>query len=65
MVERGNIAEEKVGHIEHYNPVNVVLTETTGIVTLAVIVLILLFALLWAQKRISELQEKQNREDGG
>ena len=60
MEELDNISEDRVGSIEHYNPVNVHLVETTGIVALAVIALILLFALLRAQKEIRELLRQQN-----
>lgn len=58
MVEQENISEEQLKQIENYNPVNLMLTETTGIVALAAIVFFLLFALLRAQKRIEELQEQ-------
>jgi len=62
MVEQENISEEQLKQIENYNPVNLMLTETTGIVALAAIAFFLLFALLRAQKRIEELQERLSSE---
>ena len=62
MIERDELNEEQLRIIEHYNPVSVNTSEAVGTVSLAVIALILLFALLRSQRRIRELQEQQGRE---
>lgn len=62
MEEQELINEDKVGHIEHYNPVNVVLTETTGIVALTGICLVLLFLLMRTQKQLREFKAGQEHE---
>ena len=65
MIEQEQISEEQVREIEHYNPVNVTLTESTGILAMSIIALILLIALLRAQRRNRDLQEqiRQKAED--
>jgi len=62
MIEQDQISEEQVRHIEHYNPVKVTLTETTGVFALALIALVLLFALLRSQRRIRELQAQAGQQ---
>ncbi|MDX1418292.1 MAG: hypothetical protein R3293_29095 [Candidatus Promineifilaceae bacterium] len=59
MIEQEELSEKQVGHIENYNPVSVNVTETTGILALSIIVLILLVALLRAQRQIQDLRVEQ------
>ena len=59
MIEPEELDEKQVGHIENYNPVNVNVTETTGILALSIIVVILLLLLLRAQRQIQELRVEQ------
>ena len=65
MVEQEKFSEERVGQIDNYNPVTVTVTESVGIVALAVIALLLLRELLRAQGRIRELQEQKGGQEEG
>ena len=58
MVEQESMVDEQVQQIEHYNPVTLTFTETTGLLAMALIALVLLAALLRSQRRIQELQEQ-------
>lgn len=55
--------EDLASRIEHYNPITVNASESVGTIALAVVSLILLFALLRSQRRVRELQEQQGRVD--
>jgi hypothetical protein len=57
MASLEELNEDMVRVIEHYNPVTVKTTEAVGTIALAIISVILLFALLRSQKRIQALQE--------
>lgn len=63
MIEQDKISEEQVERIKNFNPVTVTLTETTGILAMSVIAMVLLVALLRAQGRIRELQQQQGQEE--
>ena len=63
MVEQEQISEEQIERIEHYNPVTLTFTETTGLLAMSIIALILLAALLRSQRRIRELQEQQQGQE--
>jgi HAMP domain-containing protein len=65
MNEQDPLGEKQIESIEHYNPVTVTLTETTGLLVVSAIAFILLFALLRAQKRIQDLQEALRQEAKG
>lgn len=47
--------EDLASRIEHYNPITVNASESVGAIALAVVSLILLFALLQSQRRVREL----------
>ncbi len=59
MIEQESLDEEPLQRIEHYNPVTVSLSESTGVVAVTIVALILLLALLRSQRRIRELQGQQ------
>ena len=63
MMDQENIGEEQVEQIEHYNPVTVTISESTGVVAILVVALILLAALLRSQARIRELQEQLGQQE--
>lgn len=63
MIEQEKISEAPVERIKNFNPVTVTLTETTGILAMSVIAMVLLVALLRAQGRIRELQQQQGQEE--
>ena len=63
MMEQENIGEEQVERIEHYNPVTVTISESTGVIAILVVALILLAALLRSQARIRELQEQLGQQE--
>jgi Trk-type K+ transport system membrane component len=65
MNEQDPLGEKQIESIEHYNPVTVTLTETTGLLVVSAIAFILLFSLLRAQKRIQDLQEALRQEAKG
>lgn len=63
MMEQENLSEEQVERIEHYNPVTVTISESTGVVAILVVALILLIALLRSQARIRDLQEQLGQQE--
>ena len=62
-MEQENIGEEQVEQIEHYNPVTVTISESTGVIAILVVALILLAALLRSQARIRELQDQLRQQE--
>ena len=62
MVGQGEMKDELPERVENYSPVTVTLTETTGLLAMSIIALILLVALLRSQRRIQELQEQSGQQ---
>ena len=62
MFEQGQLSQEQLDKIQNYNPVTVTNTDTTGLVGMTAIALILLIALLRAQKHIRDLQQQLAQE---
>ncbi|MFN2107767.1 MAG: hypothetical protein ACK2U5_09575 [Candidatus Promineifilaceae bacterium] len=62
MVGQEEMRDELPERVENYSPVTVTLTETTGLLAMSIIALILLVALLRSQRRIQELQEQSGQQ---
>jgi len=62
MVGQEEMRDELPERAENYSPVTVTLTETTGLLAMSIIALILLVALLRSQRRIQELQEQSGQQ---
>jgi len=62
MVGQEEMTDELPERVENYSPVTVTLTETTGLLAMSIIALILLVALLRSQRRIQELQEQSGQQ---
>lgn len=65
MIEQDELGEEQIRMIENYNPVTIAPSESIGTIALAVVSMILLFALLRSQRRVRELHEQRDQEAEG
>jgi hypothetical protein len=61
MTNLEEINKDLMDRIEHYNPVTITATESVGTMALALITLILLFALMKSQGSVRELQKQQGQ----